>query len=84
MKALLERVKVGGLVVLTACCLAFSAAADDGQASDDGAQAETSTGSCSSNCTDKYEMCVAAGGSIGDCVANYNSCTAACSDDADL
>ena len=84
MKALLERAKGGGLVILAACCLAFSAAADDGQANGDDAQA-ASTNSCQSNCTTKYEMCVAAGGSVQDCTANRQSCSNACSsDDTDL
>ena len=83
MKTLLERVKVAGWVALAACCLAFFAVADDD--GNDGAQVETTanSSSCSATCEDKYEMCIAGGGSLGDCTANYNNCTGNCSDDVD-
>ena len=83
MKALLERVKLTGLVALMACCLAFSAVAGDADDGDDGVQAQTSTGSCSATCTQKYQLCIAGGGSIGDCTANYNNCTANCASTTD-
>ena len=80
MKALLERAKGGGLVILAACCLAFSAAADDGDGTD-GAQAETTT--CKDFCKSEYDLCTSGGGSFAECNATYNSCTDSCDDDDD-
>ena len=83
MKALLERTKVAVVVALTACCLAFSAAADDGDGTD-GAQAQSTTSSqCKAFCKADYDVCTSGGGSFSECNSTYDACTDSCDQDDD-